>query len=451
MPARLEPVPQGGEVVDLAVEDGPDGAVLVGQRLMPAGQVDDREPAEPERGVGVAIASPRRPARGARAGPIIAARSGSPTAPGRRRSRPRRRCRTCSDPSRDASSDLPSLQCRIRARGMASPPSPAEPALPRIGAPLPGSPLPGEGCEYYIDKTWAVGPQRACCLQGGMMRRCREFTLIELLMVIAVLIGLLLNFLFGDGSVEVLKGTSASALSGPLQQHRQLLDSDFPRRGRLGDDTEADVPRRDPWVGPFLLGILLVSLAAGQHERRPTSRPRPRPGRGPGAADIRGIENVFRLSPRLYSGGDPHGAEAFAALKALGIKTIISVDGATPDVEAARKLGLRYVHLPIGYDGVPREQAVRIVKAVKTLPGPGVRALPPRQAPRPRRGGRLRPRHRGMDRGAGPRLDEAGGHVARLPGPLRLGPRVRPAHGRGAGAGRRRISRSGRRSPPWSR
>jgi hypothetical protein len=41
-----------------------------------------------------------------------------------------------------------------------------------------------------------------------------------------------------------------------------------------------------------------------------------------------------------------------------------------PDVEAARKLGLRYVHLPIGYDGVPREQAVRLIKAIKTLPGP---------------------------------------------------------------------------------
>lgn len=31
---------------------------------------------------------------------------------------------------------------------------------------------------------------------------------------------------------------------------------------------------------------------------------------------------------------------------------------------------MSYVHLPIGYDGVPRDQAVRMVKALKTLPGP---------------------------------------------------------------------------------
>jgi protein tyrosine phosphatase (PTP) superfamily phosphohydrolase (DUF442 family) len=92
--------------------------------------------------------------------------------------------------------------------------------------------------------------------------------------------------------------------------------------------------------------------------------------KAPKRLEIGEIENTFRLSPRLYSGGDPHGARALAALKELGVRTIISVDGAIPDVESARKLGLRYVHLPIGYDGVPREQAVRIVKAVKTLPGP---------------------------------------------------------------------------------
>jgi protein tyrosine phosphatase (PTP) superfamily phosphohydrolase (DUF442 family) len=82
------------------------------------------------------------------------------------------------------------------------------------------------------------------------------------------------------------------------------------------------------------------------------------------------MENTYRLTPRLLCGGEPRGVETFAALKKQGVKTIISVDGAMPDVEVARKLGLRYVHLPIGYDGVPREQAVRLIKAIKTLPGP---------------------------------------------------------------------------------
>jgi protein tyrosine phosphatase (PTP) superfamily phosphohydrolase (DUF442 family) len=90
----------------------------------------------------------------------------------------------------------------------------------------------------------------------------------------------------------------------------------------------------------------------------------------PAPVKVPGIENVFRLGPGLYSGGQPNGPESFAALKAMGVKTILTVDGAAPDVEAARKFGLRYVHLPVGYDGISREQALRIVEAVRTLPGP---------------------------------------------------------------------------------
>ncbi len=91
---------------------------------------------------------------------------------------------------------------------------------------------------------------------------------------------------------------------------------------------------------------------------------------GPEPDDVPGIENVFRLSRRLYSGGEPRGDADMAALKRMAIRTIISVDGSIPDVEAARKAGIRYVHLPIGYDGVPREQAIRIVRAIETQPGP---------------------------------------------------------------------------------
>src|SRR4051794_23849607 len=77
-----------------------------------------------------------------------------------------------------------------------------------------------------------------------------------------------------------------------------------------------------------------------------------------------GLHNIFRVTDRLYSGSSPEGDASFAALRKLGIKTVISVDGARPDVKRARKFGLRYVHLPIGYDGVPREQALRLARAV---------------------------------------------------------------------------------------
>jgi len=76
------------------------------------------------------------------------------------------------------------------------------------------------------------------------------------------------------------------------------------------------------------LGVCLLlvgaTLAFGQANG---DSPRPNVGKTPERIKVGGIENTFRLSPRLYSGGDPRGAEAFQALKALGIKTIVSVDG----------------------------------------------------------------------------------------------------------------------------
>jgi protein tyrosine phosphatase (PTP) superfamily phosphohydrolase (DUF442 family) len=88
------------------------------------------------------------------------------------------------------------------------------------------------------------------------------------------------------------------------------------------------------------------------------------------ALKAKGIENFYQLSDRIYSGSAPEGDAAFAELKTRGIRTIITVDGAKPEVETARRYGIRYVHLPIGYDGVPTNQAVRLVKAAETLPGP---------------------------------------------------------------------------------
>ncbi|MCY2966997.1 MAG: cytochrome c [Planctomycetota bacterium] len=82
------------------------------------------------------------------------------------------------------------------------------------------------------------------------------------------------------------------------------------------------------------------------------------------------IENLFRLAPGLYSGGQPDGEAGLDALRDMGVRTIISVDGTPPPVEAARKLGIRYVHLPIGYDGLRRDKLPIMIKAVRELPGP---------------------------------------------------------------------------------
>lgn len=81
--------------------------------------------------------------------------------------------------------------------------------------------------------------------------------------------------------------------------------------------------------------------------------------------EISGCENVILVGDRIISGGEPHSEEALAALAAKGVTTIVSVDGARPDVETARKFGIRYIHLPIGYDGIERDRAIEIGEALK--------------------------------------------------------------------------------------
>jgi protein tyrosine phosphatase (PTP) superfamily phosphohydrolase (DUF442 family) len=114
--------------------------------------------------------------------------------------------------------------------------------------------------------------------------------------------------------------------------------------------------------------LALVTLEASPQEQRADAPDHQR--EQPERIDSPGIENCFRLSHRLLSGGQPEGEKGFETLKRLGVRTVISVDGSQPDLEAARRYGLRYVHLPVGYDGIPRDQAIRLVAVVRDLPGP---------------------------------------------------------------------------------
>lgn len=86
--------------------------------------------------------------------------------------------------------------------------------------------------------------------------------------------------------------------------------------------------------------------------------------------EIAGVHNSFRVTDKVFSGSQPEGDVAFEALAKLGVKTIISVDGSKPDIEAARKHGLRYIHLPFGYDGIPTNRVVELTKAVESQTGP---------------------------------------------------------------------------------
>ncbi len=116
---------------------------------------------------------------------------------------------------------------------------------------------------------------------------------------------------------------------------------------------------------PAFVAACLLAAGCG---RDPTPTPPAAAVEAP--AERPGLHNVVRVGDRLWSGSAPVGEAGFRSLTNMGVRTVITVDGAKPDLEAARRAGLRYVHLPVGYDGVPAEQAVRIARAVRDLPGP---------------------------------------------------------------------------------
>lgn len=92
------------------------------------------------------------------------------------------------------------------------------------------------------------------------------------------------------------------------------------------------------------------------------------PGRS--AQDLDGLYNVYRLSPAIVSGSEPGGEAAFGQLAAWGVRTILSVDGKVPDVEAAARHGMRYVHVPIQYSGIEAAQRLEIAKTFRELEAP---------------------------------------------------------------------------------
>ncbi len=117
-----------------------------------------------------------------------------------------------------------------------------------------------------------------------------------------------------------------------------------------------------PWV--FALGMACLTVVAA---RAATADPT---ATAPESIPSPSLERLFRVATRVYSGSSPSEDSDFAQLKSLGITTIVSVDGARPDVDRARRHGLRYVHVPIGYDKITAERGAQLVKAAAMEPGP---------------------------------------------------------------------------------
>ena len=120
---------------------------------------------------------------------------------------------------------------------------------------------------------------------------------------------------------------------------------------------------------PAALVLALAGACAA-----PTSDPSA-PASAPGHGDLHergekaGIHNLAEVAPGILRGAQPEGDASFALLASLGVKTALSVDGAQPDVQGAAKHGIRYVHVPIEYSGLTREEQVKIGKVAREAGG----------------------------------------------------------------------------------
>ena len=96
----------------------------------------------------------------------------------------------------------------------------------------------------------------------------------------------------------------------------------------------------------------------------------PAPIELPGLSNLVAFQAIEAGRSGVISGSAPEGDRGFDSLEQLGIRTIISVDGAPPDAKAAAARGMRTVHIPIQYNGLTDLQRTTLVRAVRDLPKP---------------------------------------------------------------------------------
>ncbi len=117
-----------------------------------------------------------------------------------------------------------------------------------------------------------------------------------------------------------------------------------------------------------LIAVLVACSSTNQHaaSRPPSPTPPAAPSlSAPAPVTLPGLHNVVAYHDNFYSGGVPESPAAFDTLKSLGIKTVISVDGAIPDVQSAKSRGIRYIHLPIGYNGFDDTRRLELARATR--------------------------------------------------------------------------------------
>lgn len=124
-----------------------------------------------------------------------------------------------------------------------------------------------------------------------------------------------------------------------------------------------------------LAGFLLLAASACNVSERDAAVAVAPPAGAPTFAGMQVVEDpdvhhLIHVSDRIWSGAAPEGEATFAALAARGIQTMVNVDGARPAIELAAKYGIRYVHIPFGYDAVDETAALQITRLIEETDEP---------------------------------------------------------------------------------
>jgi len=134
------------------------------------------------------------------------------------------------------------------------------------------------------------------------------------------------------------------------------------------------VPHAAAAIVTFALAVALAACSGtpGSRPAQTSSAPHraldpiaPPSPTDPAAHDYPGIHNAVAFHDNFISGSVPEGDAGFDTLAAMGVKTIISVDGAVPEVDRASDRGIRYIHLPIGYNGFDNTRKLELVRATR--------------------------------------------------------------------------------------
>jgi protein tyrosine phosphatase (PTP) superfamily phosphohydrolase (DUF442 family) len=118
---------------------------------------------------------------------------------------------------------------------------------------------------------------------------------------------------------------------------------------------------------PNLLIVMLLGMGWGLHSMAQEVTPMPtttvRPANWATPMELTGVPNLHKVSDNLYRGAQPT-AEGMAALKKLGIKTVVNLRAFHSDRDEIGELDLAYEHIQMVAVHAEKEDVIRFLKIV---------------------------------------------------------------------------------------